>query len=50
MVPKSLLKSINSCKSFAPTSEMADLERWMVRMGAWVVELECRSEWQASCQ
>ena len=31
VVPKTLAKSINSCKSFGATSDLAALERWMVR-------------------
>ena len=31
VVPKSLIKSVNSCKSFSPTSDFAVLERWIVR-------------------
>lgn len=29
VTPKSLLKSLNACKSFASTSDMADVSRWL---------------------
>jgi hypothetical protein len=38
VTPKSLVKSINSCKSFEPTSEPADVSRWLGVLAAELAE------------
>jgi predicted trehalose synthase len=38
VAPKSLVKSINSCKSFEATSDAADVTRWLTVLAAELAE------------
>lgn len=38
VTPKSLVKSINSCKSFEPTSDASDVTRWLAVLAAELAE------------
>lgn len=44
VTPKSLVKSINSCKSFEPTSEPADVSRWLSVLAAELAERMAEDE------
>jgi hypothetical protein len=44
VTPKSLVKSINSCKSFEPTSDASDVTRWLAVLAAELAERMAEDE------
>lgn len=44
VTPKSLVKSINSCKSFEPTSDASDVSRWLAVLAAELAERMAEDE------
>ncbi len=44
VTPKSLVKSINSCKSFEPTSEVSNVSKWLAVLAAELAERMAEDE------